>query len=339
MNLDNSINYDMMKKALAEVLQQERPHYAGENIAFNDFMRDWLDAKATELAETTADKYEGIFRRHIEPAFRGLKLTDITTEGLQRFIKEKKACLSSGSVRELKIAILVPALDYARKKKLIEDNPAKDVKVPKLQENHKRALTNEEIDAMYKVSSKHYAGIAFIILLYSGIRRSELLALRWNDVYETEADPYIMIQQGLVSSETKGNILKDTKNESSKRPVAIPISLANLLADYRKTEGAGKTYVISQRKQDKPIDPHNFNRLFRTWCNKAGIKGISPHSMRHTYCTLSNEVGLDNYTIMKQVGHTTSRMLERVYIHTRTNEMQQRGANRIGSFLDNLLTA
>ena len=54
---------------------------------------------------------------------------------------------------------------------------------------------------------------------------------------------------------------------------------------------------------------------------------------------MATEEGIDTFTIMRQVGHTTSRMLESVYVHKRTNEMQERGAEKLGAVLDNLMGA
>jgi len=118
--------------------------------------------------------------------------------------------------------------------------------------------------------------------------------------------------------------------------VAIPSQLIDLLISYRKNN-PDRIYLIGQSKADKRVEPNNFSRLFRKWCKQAEIENISPHSLRHTFCTLCQESRIDTFTIMQQVGHTDSRMLERVYVHKRSNELQQRAADTLGEKLGGLL--
>ena len=85
-----------------------------------------------------------------------------------------------------------------------------------------------------------------------------------------------------------------------------------------------KTYIISQRRQDKPIEPHNFSRTFRHWCKKADIpkEKWGGHCTRATYCTMAAELGCSLEGIRLQAGHADYRTLLRVYIHERTEDKQ-----------------
>lgn len=120
--------------------------------------------------------------------------------------------------------------------------------------------------------------------------------------------------------------------------VAIPTQLIDLLKSYRE-KNLNRIYLIGQSKADKRVEPNNFSRLFRTWCRQADVRNVSPHSLRHTFCTLCQENSIDTFTIMQQVGHTDSRMLERVYVHKRSNELQQRAAATLGDKLGDLLAS
>lgn len=316
--------------------QTTRETLKGDTIPFIDYMERWLEGDH-DWRINTAERYKDLYRLHIKPFFQGVMLSEVDYDMLDAYIRDRKSCLSSGTVQKLKTCLISPALKKAVIRKLIKDNPATLLDTVKVKNKHKRALLDEEIVKLNEVSRPHRLWIAIPLLLYTGMRRSELLGLRWTDIDFKQKT--ININRDFVSTRTKGNILTDTKTEGSARPVSIPSGLVAMLENYRSTEGKGKTYVISQSKQDKQVDPHNFSRLFRKWCTKADIKGISPHSTRHTYCTMATEEGIDTFTIMRQVGHTTSRMLESVYVHKRTNEMQERGAEKLGAVLDNLMGA
>lgn len=124
---------------------------------------------------------------------------------------------------------------------------------------------------------------------------------------------------------------KKPKTNDSNRLIAIPPLLIDLLKEHKAKQAGSKTYVLSQRKTDKMIDPNNFSRMFRQWCEKAHLENASPHSTRHTYCTIALEAGTDTKTLADQLGHKDTRMIERVYAHRRTNALQQQAAALVGA--------
>lgn len=91
---------------------------------------------------------------------------------------------------------------------------------------------------------------------------------------------------------------------------AYRIILIELLRKHKTTQG--KTYILSQQKQDKRIDPNKFSLLFRSWCKKSGIENITPHSTKHTYYTMALELGTDTKTTADQLGHKDTKMIKRV---------------------------
>ena len=311
---------------------------AGDNILFTDFAEQWFMGKQAVLSTNTLDKYRYLYNKHIRPAFSDLKITEVTVDKLQAFTNAKMRTLSVATVKEMVSAILSQVFKKALGMQLIKMNPIQFIEKPKQDKrSHKRALTEDEVRALYRVSKPHKLGFSIPLLLLTGMRRGEMLGLTWNDIDFDNRE--IHVSKAFVSTRSKGDILKGTKTAGSDRYISIPDSLVQMLKDYRKTQPQGSVYVISQSKADAMVNPNNFSRLFRSWCAKAGIKDVSVHSTRHTYCTVNLECRIDTFTIMQQVGHTTSRMLMQVYGHKRTNELQQRGADKIGSYMDTLLGA
>lgn len=326
----------LKKELLDEVRHANKEVLAGDSILFTDYMEDWFKGKSAVLADNTKDKYRALYDVHIKPTFEKLMLTEVTLSRLQDLINAKIPELASATIREIKSAILAQAFKKAQGMGLIKLNPVQFVETPKVKQNHSRPLTNDEITKLINVSKCHRLGITIPLLLLSGMRRSEMLGLTWDDIDFIKKE--ITINKGFVSTRSKGNILKETKTESSNRIVAIPTQLIDLLKSYRKNN-PDRIYLIGQSKADKRVEPNNFSRLFRKWCKQAGIENISPHSLRHTFCTLCQENSIDTFTIMQQVGHTDSRMLERVYVHKRSNELQQRAADTLGEKLGGLLAS
>ena len=122
-----------------------------------------------------------------------------------------------------------------------------------------------------------------------------------------------------------------TKTQSSQRIIALSTEICSKLDEYRRNEGAKRTYIISQHKADAPVDPHNFSRSFRKWCQNAGIPKSKwgGHSTRATYCTLASETScsLDG----------VRRMLSKVYMRNKIAPEQYNVADSIGSALRDVM--
>lgn len=328
-NVDIKELYRMMQTmngTLTDLIQQETKKVK----PFSQLMEDWFAMKHETLNPNTYDLYRIQYRCHIEPAFRGMMVHEVTADRIQTLVAMwKKAGLSPSSMRCLRSSLLFPAFKRAMREGLIDINPVALVETPKQENVHvKRALTLAEVKALEQVADKHYLWIAVPLLVYTGMRKGEMLALTWKDIDFSRQ--CIHVTKSYSATHTQGNKLGAPKNKYSIRDIIVPPVLLELLKQYKATVGKGRLFVIGQKRADKMLAPSAFYRTFLSWCHKAGIPedaDITVHSTRHTYVSYALARGADRTGIIRQLGHNSPRMIDSVYGHKIDDAPQKLVAN------------
>ena len=191
--------------------------------------------------------------------------------------------LSNNSIYEI-YSILSAIMNTAVKNGIIPQNPLKllDASVrPKLKDSKREFLTLDELKKLVETDFCQYTKTIFLFACYTGLRHSDIISLKWEDIEETEKSIVIRKKQ-----QKTGNI------------VEIPLNKAafNLLPTERKEKGL----VFGNCKSHSVV-----NVDMKKWAKKAGIsKTLSFHVSRHTFATLLISQGADLYVVSKLLGHT-----------------------------------
>jgi integrase len=281
---------DLIKGAIQE---GNKPHYKGENILLTDYIESWLTTKHDiDLRSNKAyQNYENTYKKYIKPFFKDDMLTDITRQKVQDFvISLQKKGLQPITIKDAISCVLGPPLrEAAEIDEYIPRNPCKGVHLPRITKRKKdKGFTDKEVQKLLNVVIRnHYQWIALPILIETGMRRSELLALEWKDLIYNEQGKYwyIQINKAYVSDGHGKAILEDcNKTEAGTRNQPITNELASLMLEYREnTQHNNSLYIISQMRHNKRVNPDNFSRTTRNWCKKAGIEKKGPHAFRHLH--------------------------------------------------------
>ena len=306
------------------------------------WLNTWLnDYKRIDLRQTTWESYECMARNHIIPAVGALVLQELRPEHLQKLYSDKlKEGKSSRTVRYIH-QVIHGALDQAILNKLISgNNVAKLTILPPLDQKEIRVLTPEEQNIFIKHVINHRMGTAFLVLLGTGIRRGEMLGLRWKDV---DLESGIMhVRQGIVS--VKGGLkVHDPKTKTSKRSFSIPSVLIAMLEKHKSAmQGKGfygpDRYVFCSTK-GSATRPRGFNTTFDSILDKLGIKDVNLHSLRHTFATRMLEEGENLKVLQELLGHAKLSITADTYSHV-SPDLKQKAANRMdGILLGNIGTA
>ena len=318
-------------KAAAEAaMKLKLANYNGRKINLSDpkvLLNDWVDsywqgAQGEKLKETTRDLYNTLYKTHIKPYFESYLLRPISNERIQKFITHLHtvAGLSPASVRQVWNVLRMP-LKKAYNKGILEYDVTEDIDLPPMVQKKVNSLSEEELtNLLQALDEKKYSfyKFAILLLLYTGLRRGELLALRWENI-DFEACSLLVVGN-LVRTKT-GIKAQEPKTKASTRVVIFPSKIRDMLKERRK-EYPDDVYVVRQLHHDKPITPTNFSRYFRNVCDKAGIKDQGLHRLRHTFTSMSYAAGIDSRITQNQLGHSSLRMTVGIYTHINQDLMQ-----------------
>ena len=270
---------------------------------------------------------------HLDAAFGDTPVDSIRPIDVQGYVNRAVKRYKPETIKK-DITALSFIMQHAAENGLCKQNPVtSSIQLPKVQRAEKIAYTSDQYQCAYEFAKGHKNGLSIMIMLETGISRSELLGLTWED-FDSE-NAILHIRQGLVSySDTENGwttVADGLKNEYRHR--SIPIVEPELLARLRNasrtvTVAVGgesiekSTNYIIHSPEGHPYQPSNWNhRVFVPFMNELhkahpGIPKLSAHECRHTRASLWMAGGMSAYTAAKLLGHSDTRMLLKIYDHT-----------------------
>ncbi|MGB5925202.1 MAG: tyrosine-type recombinase/integrase [Dehalococcoidia bacterium] len=320
------------ERTLREVLLSlERGSYVKPNkITLGELLRQWLkDYASMNTTDRTQESYTSIIERHLIPALARVSLVDLQAQHIQSYYAKKlsegradgKGGLSARSV-VYHHRILSNALDYAVKMGLVVRNVAKVVEPPRVARVTMQTLSPEEVSRFLDVARDTDYYVYFATLLYTGLRRGELLALRWRNL-DLGSGKLSVVETAyrLGSGEYR---IKEPKTPHSRRTVVLPDSLVELLKAYRFDQellriqlgiGLNADDFVFIRPDGSPINPNAITLAFRRIIKRAGLKNIRIHDLRHTHATLMLKAGIHPKVVSERLGHANIGITLDIYSH------------------------
>ena len=284
-------------------------------VTFEYWANKWLETyKHGVVKEHTYNfTYKSNIDNYLIPYFKKARISDIKQIDIQKYfnsVKNKNGEPLAKSTLDKHKIILKSMFDSAIDNDLCYKNPVKNIKYQHISDfNVRNVYTKNQAEQAEKYAKKHKR-IDIVIMLNTGIRRSELLGLKWNDIdFDNNT---IHIQRSVV--QTKGKIIiGEPKTATSNR--IIPISKD--FCKYLKDNINDNQYVIGTA--DKPQSPSTYAKSFSIFMKKlseeTGLPELTPHELRHTYGTILRESGVDIYTIQKTMGHSDISITADIYVH------------------------
>jgi integrase len=218
--------------------------------------------------------------------------------------------------------ILSKALDYAVKMGLVVRNVGKVVQPPRMARNKMNTLSPEEVTRFLDAARETDYYVFFAILLYTGLRRGELLALRWRNL-DIDSGKLSVVETAYKLS-NGDYVIKEPKTPNSRRTITLSTSLIELLKAYRADQELLRIQLdvtldiddfVFIRQDGSPINPNAVTLAFRRILNKAGLKGIRIHDLRHTHATLMLKAGIHPKVVSERLGHATVAFTLDTYSH------------------------
>jgi integrase len=300
-----------------------------------DFLERWLkDYVRPNLSPRGYERYESIIRVHLLPSMGGLQLTQLRPEHLQRHYTSKlNKGLSPLSVR-YHHTVLHKALQTAVKWGLVGRNVADMVDVPRARRTEMQTWGEYDITRFLEAAKDTPYYALFHLALFTGMRRSELLALRWQDVDFMLSQVYV--SRGLHHLKDGSYIFTEPKSVKSRRTIALPPSTILLLKDHYEKQKLERAMVgikltegdlVFSTPEGRPFRPNTVSRAWSTVASRAGVKVIRFHDARHTHASLMLKQGIHPKVVQERLGHATIAVTLDTYSHV-TPGLQEAAAKR-----------
>jgi integrase len=302
-------------RILVEIAQGKAVAKSG--IKLSEWIDKWLnDYKKGNIEPTTWDTYNTLFKRHIKPNLGDIQLQKLITNDIQKFVAKLGKKYSTSTIKQIH-HIISSAIGQAIKEGHVAVNVADHVVLPKTKTKKIKPLSGEDLQKLVNAANGDRLYNALLLMIEVGLRRGELLGLKWDCFNYKEKTIRIEIQITKLPSSGK-TIEKPLKTTSSNRTIPISDEIADRLNQMEHT----CDFIFCTCK-GTPINPRNWNRSFDRWCTKANIDFRS-HDLRHTFVTDLINSGVDIKSLQSFTGHANTRILLDNYAHvvTETQRME-----------------
>ena len=320
------------KKKAEALLQERRRNFIppvtvaeirlDEDILFADFMLKWLEVTKSTIQLTTYASYQGMVEHIIVPYFRkhSIKLEELKATDLQDFYAKQLERVKPNTVIHYH-ANIHKALKYAVKIDLIPSNPADKVERPKKDDFKGSYYTAEEIHALTEAAYGTKLEIPVLLASFYGLRRSEVLGLKWDSIN--------FAMQTLTIRHTVARVTKvveknKTKNASSFRSFPLTDDAIRLFKILLQQEQIyrnhfGKDYIdndyVFTWEDGHPYSPDYVSHTFHKLLKKYDLPHIRFHDLRHTCASMLLSEGYGLKDVQEWLGHSDIKMTANIYGH------------------------
>lgn len=328
---------DAQAEAARIVAELERGTYVDpDTLSTAEYLRQWLEAAARRLAPSTLSVTRYIVERHLIPGLGRVPLQRLRPLHIERLAARLDDQGYAPEYRAKILKILRRALRQAVRWQLLAVNPAEAVQASRGRERRMRCLTREEAQRLLDAAKARplvYRAIAFA--LQTGLRRGELLGLRWEDVDWEQR--LVRVQRALQHVPGQGLRFVEPKTATSRRSVALGASTLALLREHRREQlearlRLGPAYedhgLVFAREDGRPWSPDALDRAFRLACRRAGLEAVRVHDLRHTHATWLLEAGVHPRVVQERLGHSSVTLTLDLYSHVMPT-LQRDAADRM----------
>ena len=284
-----------------------------KTVTVESFFAHWLHTEHKEsIAPSTYRRYSSLMKTHILPVIGKIKLNRLTRNDLSRVLTTMShSGQSSRSQQQARAVLLLVCREGFESGAMIR-NPALGLRSIKLQSSPISPLTLDEVRRLLSTYSGTAMGARLHIALLCGLRQGEALGLRWSDIDLENRSIHITQQMQLINGQAVSVPLKTTR---SKRTVIMTDETVKELSLLRRSTQEIDGLVFTT-DNGLPLSTHTD---YNNWQRALKLCGIVPkrlHDARHTAATLMYSQGVGIETISRALGHSSSAITSRLYVHS-----------------------
>ena len=343
---------ELYNKETIALEQIENATFHRKTPTVAEYCEKWLLMQSVHVRTTTLTDYTSKVRRHIIAELGDKRMGEVSLDDIQLALVPVSK--KSASVYKSVVILYKSIFRAAKESRIIDDNPTiylttKGGGVP---QKDKAALTDEQVERLLDAVEGLPTYVFVMLGLYAGLRREEILALKWDSVYLDGNFPYLTVRRAWHTENNRPVILEELKTKAAERNIPLPTCLAECLKETK--ENSTSEYVVPNRDGD-PLSYTQFKRLWQyvvtrtvkersyyryedgkrvkhtvtpVLGEKAAHNGnvvysldfeVTPHQLRHTYITNLIHSSVDPKTVQYLAGHESSKITMDIYAKVKYN--------------------
>ena len=308
------------------------------NKTVGQWMDEWLSSYMPNIEETTRIGYKTKIRCYIKPAIGDIFIQSLRAEHVQAMVNSMIGKgLSPKNIRDTYNNINA-AMKKAVKLRLVPYNPCEGVSLPKRKKYKAEVYSPEMMYSLLDEAKGTDMYLPILILLTAGLRRGELLALRWEDIDFKKN--LLKVRRNMVHGEN-GYVIKSPKTESGIRDIHLGDDVMKELELAKKqyskdmlTYGAGYQNLgfVVRQEDGSPLKPDSMTRKWIRFLDSRGLPRIRLHDLRHSNATALIQAGVNPRVVQQRLGHSDVNITLNTYTHV-LPEMDEEAAAKLDSIV------
>ncbi|KQX57971.1 MULTISPECIES: site-specific integrase [unclassified Streptomyces] len=310
---------DTKRRALLEAVDNGIP-VPTRSAKLSEWLPYWLDNVVQPRRKlSTYDKYEAHVRLYLVPLIGSKRLESLSVADVRRFLVQLEKKTTSATAKETH-RVLRTALTAACREELITRNVATLVEPPRPKPRELSPWSLDETLDFLAASRRDPLYAAFVLAIAMGLRRGELVGLRWADIDLDKRVLYVRQQ----TQRRRGVLYDDDPKGRRRRAVPLPAMCIAPLRWHRMRQNdqrakAGEEWkgsdCVFTTRTGSPVEPRNVYRSFTRVAASAGLRVIRLHDARHGCATLLTAAGVAPRVVMEILGHSQISITMDVYTH------------------------
>ena len=323
------------------VLSGSTADVASHRLTVEDYLKQWLEGKRA-LRPSTLKSYREHIDLYLVPNLGQLRLKDVSAahvdQLISRIASRTHRPLSAATIRRIH-ATFRTALNAAVRRRLIPYNPALQVDLPVEDHEPVTVWTHQQLAQFLTSARDDRLQVLYYLVALTGLRRGEVLGLRWTDI---DLDRRLVsIRRQVVQLGGQVHI-GPPKTRAGRRVVPIDQGTAEALRKHRAAQqqeqcawgdGWDDSGHVFTREDGRRINPEYVSRRFKTLSHQAGLPEIRFHGLRHTSASIALTAGVAMKVVSERLGHSTTGITADLYTHV-SPAVAQDAADAIARLVD-----
>jgi integrase len=305
-----------------------------EEETVGSYLSSWLQHSKTRVRAKTYEGYEGLVRLYARPRIGDVPLGSLSPLGLQRLyadlLSDPKRRLSAGTVLNLHL-VLTQAFSQAVRWGVMASNPASGAQPPRPRRAEPAAVDASLCERLLQATRGTRLECPVAIAMATGMRRGEILGLRWSDI--DEGDTVAHVRRSIQPTRT-GLVYENPKTKRSRRSVVLPEFLGPYLERQKKDQNRRRATLgpfwcesdlVIDRGDGSALNPDTLSSGWSGFLRRAGLPHVRFHDLRHAHATLMLSKGVHPKIVSERLGHASIGITLDTYSHV-LPAMQQEAA-------------